>query len=310
MKATSRSRRCMACVASARPRLRRPMRNGIAATIGHVVDQGADRATRCALSYRRPRCNSAVPPDPEWRAGACAVMERACASGRWAAAHLRQRDRRRRAAAYLPARGGAARRLCHLERACLARHCAAGGDPAVAEGNRGRPSDRSDRARPGAEGRGRSTVARRCGGTARARAGGRLLRARAGHFPCGLCEAFCSDACGSPLRRCAPRARASITSGRTVAKTFAGLRSTRRQSSHPRQSRSSCCALLAPEPDPADPVLRGREKLGEPLSSALEGDGLDEAIAALRAFALIDRRPRSMSGIRSLPRIASACIAW
>ena len=33
----------------------------------------------------------------------------------------------------------------------------------------------------------------------------------------------------------------------------------------------------------------GREKFGEPLASQLADDGLDEALAALRAFALIDR---------------------
>ena len=32
-----------------------------------------------------------------------------------------------------------------------------------------------------------------------------------------------------------------------------------------------------------------REKLGEPLATALAGDGLDEAVAALRTFALVDR---------------------
>ena len=33
----------------------------------------------------------------------------------------------------------------------------------------------------------------------------------------------------------------------------------------------------------------GREKLGQPLASLLADDGLDEAVAALRAFALVDR---------------------
>src|SRR5262249_56024354 len=33
----------------------------------------------------------------------------------------------------------------------------------------------------------------------------------------------------------------------------------------------------------------GREKFGDPMASALASDGLDEAVAALRAFALIDR---------------------
>jgi hypothetical protein len=35
--------------------------------------------------------------------------------------------------------------------------------------------------------------------------------------------------------------------------------------------------------------VEGRQKFGEPLAAALADEGLDEAIAALRAFALIDR---------------------
>jgi hypothetical protein len=48
-------------------------------------------------------------------------------------------------------------------------------------------------------------------------------------------------------------------------------------------------ALLAPEPIPLLLFAEGREKFAEPLASALAGDGLDEAVAALRAFALADR---------------------
>ena len=48
-------------------------------------------------------------------------------------------------------------------------------------------------------------------------------------------------------------------------------------------------ALLAPEPLPLFLFAEAREKFGMPLASALEGDGLDEAVAALRAFALVDR---------------------
>lgn len=48
-------------------------------------------------------------------------------------------------------------------------------------------------------------------------------------------------------------------------------------------------ALLAPEPIPLFLFAEGREAFGEPLASALIGDGLDEAVAALRAFALVDR---------------------
>jgi tetratricopeptide (TPR) repeat protein len=48
-------------------------------------------------------------------------------------------------------------------------------------------------------------------------------------------------------------------------------------------------ALLAPEPIPLFLFAEGRDKFGEPLASALADDGLDEAIAALRAFALVER---------------------
>jgi tetratricopeptide (TPR) repeat protein len=48
-------------------------------------------------------------------------------------------------------------------------------------------------------------------------------------------------------------------------------------------------ALLAPEPVPLFLFADGREKFGEPLASSLADDGLDEAVAALRAFALVDR---------------------
>jgi tetratricopeptide (TPR) repeat protein len=49
-------------------------------------------------------------------------------------------------------------------------------------------------------------------------------------------------------------------------------------------------ALLAPEPLPLFLFEEGRDKLGAPLDVALAGDGLDEALAALRSFALIERQ--------------------
>jgi tetratricopeptide (TPR) repeat protein len=48
-------------------------------------------------------------------------------------------------------------------------------------------------------------------------------------------------------------------------------------------------ALLAPEPIPLFLFVEAREKLGEPLATAFAGDGVDKAVAALRAFALVDR---------------------
>jgi tetratricopeptide (TPR) repeat protein len=48
-------------------------------------------------------------------------------------------------------------------------------------------------------------------------------------------------------------------------------------------------AMLASEPIPLFLFSEGREKFGEPLASQLAGDGLDEAVWALRVFALVDR---------------------
>jgi tetratricopeptide (TPR) repeat protein len=50
-------------------------------------------------------------------------------------------------------------------------------------------------------------------------------------------------------------------------------------------------ALLAPEPIPLFLFSEARERFGEPFASNVAGDGLDEAVAALRSFALIDREP-------------------
>ncbi len=47
--------------------------------------------------------------------------------------------------------------------------------------------------------------------------------------------------------------------------------------------------LLAPEPIPLFLFSEAREKFGDPLASELAEDGLDEAVVALRAFALVDR---------------------
>jgi len=48
-------------------------------------------------------------------------------------------------------------------------------------------------------------------------------------------------------------------------------------------------ALLAPEPIPLFLFAEAPEEFGESLASALASDGLDEAVAALRAFALVER---------------------
>jgi tetratricopeptide (TPR) repeat protein len=64
-------------------------------------------------------------------------------------------------------------------------------------------------------------------------------------------------------------------------------------------------ALLAPEPIPLFLFSEAREKFGEPLASALAGDGLDEAVAALRGFALVDRE---MIVDEREPTITTDCI--
>jgi class 3 adenylate cyclase/tetratricopeptide (TPR) repeat protein len=75
----------------------------------------------------------------------------------------------------------------------------------------------------------------------------------------------------------------------TVAKTFA-LAIEEAAKQHPAaETLIVHAALLAPEPIPLFLFTEGREEFGEELASLLADDGLDEAVAALRAFALIDR---------------------
>jgi hypothetical protein len=77
--------------------------------------------------------------------------------------------------------------------------------------------------------------------------------------------------------------------GRTVAKTF-GLAIEEAAKLHPvAEPLIVHAAFLAPEPIPLFLFSEAREKFGEPLATALTGDGLDEAVAALRSFALVDR---------------------
>jgi hypothetical protein len=93
--------------------------------------------------------------------------------------------------------------------------------------------------------------------------------------------------------------------GMTVAKTFA-LAIDEAAKLHPAAEPLIVhAALLAPEPIPLFLFAEAREKFGEPLASALEGDGLDEAVAALRTFALIDRE--TIADERD-PAITTDCI--
>ena len=65
--------------------------------------------------------------------------------------------------------------------------------------------------------------------------------------------------------------------------------------------------------DPAVLIFGGAQQLGEPLASALGEDGLIEAVAALRAFDLVDREsivdepePTVTTDCIRLHRLASA----
>jgi class 3 adenylate cyclase/tetratricopeptide (TPR) repeat protein len=87
----------------------------------------------------------------------------------------------------------------------------------------------------------------------------------------------------------ARHAPAEYHDGLTVAKTFA-LAIDEAAKLHPAaESLIVHAALLAPEPIPLFLFAEAREKLEDALATTLAGDGLDEAVAALRAFALVDR---------------------
>jgi hypothetical protein len=77
--------------------------------------------------------------------------------------------------------------------------------------------------------------------------------------------------------------------GLTVAKTF-GLAIEEAAKLHPAAEPLIVhAALLAPEPIPLFLFAEAREKFGGPLATALADEGLEEAVAALRTFALLSR---------------------
>jgi tetratricopeptide (TPR) repeat protein len=87
----------------------------------------------------------------------------------------------------------------------------------------------------------------------------------------------------------ARHAPAEYHDGLTVAKTFA-LAIEEAAKLHPAAEPLIVhAALLAPEPIPLFMFAEAREKFGEPLATALGAYGLDEAVAALRVFALVER---------------------
>jgi tetratricopeptide (TPR) repeat protein len=87
----------------------------------------------------------------------------------------------------------------------------------------------------------------------------------------------------------ARHAPAEYHDGLTVAKTFTLAIEEAAKLHHAAEPLIVHAALLAPEPIPLFLFAEAREKFGEPLATALAGDGLDEAVAALRIFGLIDR---------------------
>ena len=87
----------------------------------------------------------------------------------------------------------------------------------------------------------------------------------------------------------ARHAPAEYHDGLTVAKTFA-LAIEEAAKLHPAAEPLIIhAALLAPEPIPLFLFAEAHEKFGEPLALMLADHGLDEAMAALRALALVDR---------------------
>jgi Tfp pilus assembly protein PilF len=97
------------------------------------------------------------------------------------------------------------------------------------------------------------------------------------------------EAAPTGLLDAAKDASADYYGGLTVAKAFA-LAIDEAAKIHPAAEPLIVhAALLAPEPIPLFLFSEGREKFGDPLASQLADDGLDEAVAALRAFALVDR---------------------
>ena len=148
------------------------------------------------------------------------------------------------------------------------------------------------------------TCRRRSVGSARARASGGLLRTPR-HLPGRVPHALRGDP--ARLLDDTRHAPAEYHDGLTAAKTFA-LAIEEAAKLHPAaEPLIVYAAMLAPEPIPMFLFVEGREKFGEPLASALEGEGLDEAMAALRGFALLELETIvDERDVRS-PPVASVC---
>jgi tetratricopeptide (TPR) repeat protein len=98
---------------------------------------------------------------------------------------------------------------------------------------------------------------------------------------------YCKRLEAAPARLLEIERDAPVKYRLTVAKAFA-IAIVEAAKLHPAaESLITYAALLAPEPIPLFLFSEAREKFGEPLASHLADDGLDDAVAALRAFALV-----------------------
>jgi tetratricopeptide (TPR) repeat protein len=102
---------------------------------------------------------------------------------------------------------------------------------------------------------------------------------------------YCKRFQAAPVRFLddARHAPAEYRDGLTVAKTFALAIDEAAKLHAAAESLVVHAALLAPEAIPLFLFAEARDKFGEPLASMLAGEGLDEVVAALRAFALVSR---------------------
>ena len=185
---------------------------------------------------------------------------------------------------YLPP-GGAARVLVTSNAHAWRGRRRAGRNPAVAEGDRRGLPDRPH---------GPRRRARRRRGVVQALGGLPLAHEQAAAY-CERLDVSLAEyrrrfqAAPARLLDDAKDAPSEYHDGLTVAKTFA-LAIEEAAKLHPAAEPLIVhAALLAPEPIPLFLFSEAREKFGEPLARQLAGDGLDEAVAALRAFALVDR---------------------
>ena len=177
-------------------------------------------------------------------------------------------------------------RAGHVERPRLARSRGAGRNPRLAEGGRRRLPDRAHRARRTSAPR-REALSEALGGLPLAHEQAAAYCERLDVSLAEYRKRF--EAAPARLLDAAKDAPAEYHDGLTVAKTFA-LAIDEAAKLHPAAEPLIVhAALLAPEPIPLFLFSEAREKFGEPLASQLADDGLDEAVAALRAFALVDR---------------------